>query len=117
MRLFSVPLFFGSLFNASMICCGGDSSTGGLNSGNGSYSCNLTEYDPPYDIYSLKSGSIDVFGRVDTPKPNDIKGRATGGMVGIEARCGSYVRVSGTTGGESGAWWGWVKSSDISWDT
>ncbi len=111
MKAFSIMLSVVALIVASVICCGGG--TGMNTGGSSSYSCSLTEYDPPYDMHPLKSGSIEVFGGVDYPKTDDVKGHSQGGILGIEARCGSYVHIRGTTGGESGLWWGRARHQRI----
>lgn len=85
-----------------------------VNLGGGDSAWDCREYEAPFQMVGI-DGRVDVYGGVDTPSER-VKGHATAGRVGVEARCsgprGTFYRVRGTTGGEEGLWWGWVNADD-----
>ena len=100
-------LLIGSILIVASVliaACGGSSQPS--RSTGPAFTC--TDYDDEPVAFTQGTGRIDIYGGVDEPRTNDVKGTVDPGAgVAVERKCGSWYRVRGVD------WWGWLKSSNV----
>lgn len=100
LRLLLLPVAVASILAA----CGGSSQSS--RSTGPTFSC--SDYADEPVAFTRGTDRIDVYGGVDEPRTNDVKGSVDPGAgIAVERKCGSWYRVRGVY------WWGWLKSSNV----
>jgi len=67
-----------------------------------------SDYTDEPIAFTRGTGRIDIYGGVDEPRTNDVKGTVDSGAgIAVERKCGSWYRVRGVN------WWGWLKSTNV----